>query len=79
MNTALQQLAMDLMTDADLKARALADTAAVLAERGIALPEGHTVRILEDTPSVTHIVLPHPADEGTGEALEQRSSKACYF
>ncbi len=76
MNTALQQLAMDIMTDADLKARALADPAAVLAERGIALPEGHTVRFVEDTPELTHIVLPCATDEEcAAEALELRQSK----
>lgn len=79
MNPALQQLLMDMMADPDLKARALADPAAVLAGRGLALPEGHEVRIMEDTATVTHLVLPWPGDaEADAEALEQRSSRFVY-
>ncbi len=76
MHPTLQQIIMDIMTDADLKARALADPAAVLAERGLELPPGHTVRFVEDTPTTTHIVLPCADGESCGgETLEQRTSK----
>jgi len=79
MNPALQQLAMDIMTDADLKARVLADPDAVLAERGITLPKGHAVRFVEDSPSLTHVVLPSlDATDAKAEALEQRTSKLVY-
>ncbi len=75
MNNAIQQLVMDIMLDSDLKARAMADPAAVLAERGIEVPDSLELKIVEDTASVRHIVLPYPCESDTAEELEQRTSK----
>jgi len=78
MDNALQQLIMDIMADADLKTSALADPAALLAQRGITLPLGHSVKFLEDTETLTHIVLPCADEAGEKtNALEQRTSKMC--
>lgn len=76
METVLRQLVMDMMADEDLKARAMADPAAVLGERGVALPAGHKVVFVANTPGVTHVVLPMAKGGGAGtEALGQRTSK----
>ena len=44
--------------DADFKKRLLADPKAVLAEEGVAIPEGVAVRVVESTPTETWLVLP---------------------
>ncbi len=55
-------------TDADYKARLLSDPHAALAEVGVAVPAGTTVKVLEDTAETHHLVLPvSPAAAAAGE------------
>ena len=62
-------LVADAWADEALKKRLLADTATVLKERGIALPQGVTVKVIEDTPEVVHVVI--PAKPSTAELSEE--------
>ncbi len=44
--------------DPQLKRRFVEDPGAVLAERGVRLPEGMTLKVLENTATTLHLVLP---------------------
>jgi hypothetical protein len=44
--------------DQQLKRRFVEDPGAVLAERGVRLPEGITLKVLENTSTTLHLVLP---------------------
>ncbi|MCC7424588.1 MAG: NHLP leader peptide family RiPP precursor [Planctomycetaceae bacterium] len=57
-------LVADCWDDPALKKRLLTDTAAVLKERGINVPAGTTIKVVEDTSSTTHLVLPEKPAEG---------------
>lgn len=72
-----KKLLMELFADATLKDRFKEDPAAFLRSRGIDVPAGVTVKALEDTASVHHLVIPFmdSADEALSEELEQRLSK----
>ncbi|MFG1188448.1 NHLP leader peptide family RiPP precursor [Xanthobacter flavus] len=50
-------------SDPDFRARLLQDATATLAELGIVLPPEVTVKVVENTPSVVHLVLPALATE----------------
>jgi Nitrile hydratase, alpha chain len=57
-------------SDPGFKTRLLAAPHAALAELGIAVPAGKTVRVVEDTESVVHLVLrPPPSGELSTEDL----------
>ena len=45
-------------SDANFKAKLLSDTHAALAEVGIEVPAGVTVKVVEDTAGTRHVVLP---------------------
>jgi len=62
------QLVARAWGDAAFKAHLLAEPAAVLAERGIALPPGLEVRLHEDTPTLVHLTLPPPSEDPSDEA-----------
>jgi hypothetical protein len=55
-------------SDPSFKVKLLADPHAALAELGIAVPAGITVKVMEDTDSLVHMVLPLPP---TGELSTQ--------
>ena len=48
----------DCMEDPALRAKAVSDPAGMLAERGIALPEGFDVRMVANSDDTFHVVLP---------------------
>jgi hypothetical protein len=61
-------------SDADYKARLLADSAGALGEAGVDVPAGVTVKVVENTGDTLHLVLPaRPEGELTDEELEQAS------
>ena len=64
--------------DSDFKARLISDPAAVFTEAGISVKEGTELRMVEDTESVRHFVLPaQPDGEELADAvLESASSGA---
>jgi hypothetical protein len=57
-------LVADAWADPALKKRLLESPAAVLKERGISVPEGCQVKVLEDTDKVQHFILPPRPTEG---------------
>jgi hypothetical protein len=65
-------LLADAWADPALKKRLLENPAAVLKERGISVPEGVQVKVIEDTEKVEHLVIPTPPAEG--ELSEQELS-----
>ncbi len=57
----LGQVVAKALQDEAFKARLIADPAATLAGEGVTLPEGTSVKVVEDTETVRHLVLPAPA------------------
>lgn len=66
-----QQAAADLLTraltDADFKARLMADAASVMRAEGVDVPEGVEVKVVENSSSTVYVVLPDP--ETVSDAL----------
>ena len=54
-------------SDEKFKARLLAEPAAVLAQNGIDVPAGREVRVVEDTDTIAHLVLPLPPSDELGD------------
>lgn len=73
-----QEFCMELLADPDLLARFKADPSKVLRELGIPLEEGITYRVVENTDTLRHLVIPYAATEvrDTVETLEGRISKS---
>jgi hypothetical protein len=67
-------LLADAWADPALKKRLLENPAAVLKERGISIPEGCQVKVVEDTDKVEHLVIPTKPAEG--ELSEEELSSA---
>ncbi len=61
-------------TDADYKAKLLSNPHAALAEAGVAVPAGTTVKVLEDTADTQHLVLP-VSPSATGELSSEELEK----
>ena len=75
-NNALTDLFAACWKDDALKARFMADPKAVLAERGIEMPEGMDVTVVENSDNTAHITLPM-APEGHEEmSMEELSNVA---
>ena len=72
---ALTELFAACWKDDALKARFMADPKTVLAERGIKMPEGMDVTVVENTDSTVHITLPKTPD-GHGELSDAELSNA---
>ncbi|EMS78178.1 NHLP leader peptide family RiPP precursor [Desulfotignum phosphitoxidans] len=62
--------------DEDFKVRLIAEPAAVLKEEGIVVPDGITIKVMEDTESVTHVVIPLRSDGAGAENLAEPHSAA---
>ena len=45
-------------SDAEFKARLLSDPHAALAEHGVEVPAGTTIKVVENTENTQHLVLP---------------------
>jgi hypothetical protein len=57
--------------DEEFKAALKADARAALASQGIEVPEGVTLKVMENTDRVIHLVLPQAPEMAlSGEALE---------
>ena len=68
----LGQVVAKAWQDEAFKQRLLANPQAVLQEHGIAVPDGVTVRVVEDTAETKHLVLPtNPAGELSDDELER--------
>ena len=65
-----QQLIAKCWADDAFKQRLLADPAGTLAAEGMAVPEGMTLRVVEDTAQAVTLVIPARPTELTDEALD---------
>ncbi len=66
-------------SDAEYKAKLLSDPTAVLAEAGIEIPAGTTIKVVENTADTEHLVLPvvpEKAEELSMEELEKVAAAA---
>lgn len=74
----MEDLVLELAGNKDLKQKFMTNPRGVLAERGISIPEGVTLKVLEDTANLRHIVLPHLSskDKHAPQELEKRTSKS---
>ena len=61
--------------DEALKARFQSDPKAVLAEHGIAVPDGMSVNVVENTDNTVHITIPM-APAGAGELSDEELTNA---
>ena len=60
----LQKVHRRAHSDPAFKARLLSDPITALHEAGVPIPQGVTIKILEDAETVRHLVLPLPAPDG---------------
>jgi hypothetical protein len=72
---ALTDLYAACWKDDALKARFMADPKAVLAERGIEMPDGMDVTVVENTDNTVHITLPM-APDGHADLSDEELSNA---
>lgn len=64
----MEQLIARTWADEAFKQRLMANPVTVLKEAGLEIPEGIEVRVVEDTDTVYHLVLPpKPADDELSE------------
>jgi hypothetical protein len=70
---AWKQLAAQARSDPALKAKLLADPTGVLKANGVTVPAGITVKVVENTDTLVHLVLPvkPPPAELSEEELRQ--------
>ena len=54
----LDPLLRACLTNPALKARLIAEPKKVLAEHGLKVPPGVTIKVVENTPQIFHVVLP---------------------
>jgi hypothetical protein len=62
-----EQIVAKAWSDADFKQRLLTDPASVFADYGIEIPEGGTVKVIENTDSVKTMVIPAPPPSSVTE------------
>ena len=69
------QVVAKAWTDESFKQRLLAEPATVLREQGMEVPPGVEVRVVENTGTVAHLVLPtRPAEGELSEAELERAA-----
>jgi hypothetical protein len=67
-------------SDPVFKTRLLADPGPILAEAGITPPPGVNFRVVEDTDTVSHLVLPPPPGSGELSAADlERVAGGCQY
>jgi hypothetical protein len=66
-------------SDEDFKERFMIDPRGVLAEHGIELPDDADIKVVQDTDTLRHLVLPAaPTDELTDEDLVGSEVAYCW-
>jgi hypothetical protein len=66
----LAQILSKCWTDANYKAKLLADPAGVLHAEGLSVPQGVELRVVEDTAETVHLVIPARPAELSDEMLD---------
>lgn len=74
---ALSQLIAKCWADEAFKQKLLADPDAVLKAEGLELPAGLTVKVLENTDKLFHLVLPPKPTELSDDSLDRVSGGIC--
>ena len=74
-NNAFAELFAACWKDDALKARFMADPKAVLAERGIDMPDNIDVKVVENSDNTVHITMPK-APEGTLNLSDEEAQQA---
>ena len=67
-------------SDPNFKAKLLSDPAAACAEVGVPLPPNLTIKVVEDTDTVMHVVLPPapPGPDFTDQTIEKATAANLY-
>ncbi len=73
---ALTDLFAACWKDDALKARFMADPKAVLAERGIEMPDGMDVKVVENADNTVHITMPMAPNSHEALSMEELSNVA---
>ena len=71
----LAEIVVACWKDDSLKARFMSDPKAVLSERGVEVPDGLDVKVVENTAEHVHITLP-PAPANTNDLSNEELSSA---
>jgi Nitrile hydratase, alpha chain len=70
LNTVYAKAVRKAWTDPEFRAKLLANPRAALADEGAPMPAGVTIKVVENTDAVVHLVLPpRPSGELSEEAL----------
>ncbi|MGA1044870.1 MAG: NHLP leader peptide family RiPP precursor [Phycisphaerales bacterium] len=72
----LAHVVSSCLKDPALKAKLLANPAAVLTEHGIKIPAGMTVKVHENSASVFHLVLPNTTASAGNPSADERAAAA---
>ena len=75
-NNAFAELFAACWKDEALKARFMADPKAVLAERGIDMPDNIDVKVVENSDNTVHITMPMAPDGHEELSMEELSQAA---
>lgn len=73
----MSQLVAKAWADEAFKQQLLADPVAVLKAEGLTLPAGLTVKVLENTDQLYHLVLPPKPTELSDDNLDRVSGGIC--
>ena len=74
----MSQLIAKCWADEGFKQKLLADPAATLKAEGVDLPDGLTVKALENTDSVFHLVIPAKPTELSDDDLDKVAGGSCF-
>jgi len=77
MNKKMGQVIARAWSDADFKARLLADPAETLRAEGIEVPAGVKVKAVENTDEQFYLVIPQKPDDLSEEQLDQVAGGGC--
>lgn len=58
-------------TDDEFKVKLMSDPKAALKENGVDVPDGINLKIVEDTPTLTHLTLPERSRAKGGELSDE--------
>jgi hypothetical protein len=72
----MERIAAKAWLDDTFKAKLLTDANMALAEEGIEVPAGITIKVIENTPSTLHFVLPAKPKDGELSEEELADSTA---
>jgi hypothetical protein len=67
------------LKDESFKKKLIADPAGTLKSEGVEIPEGKTLKLVEDTESVRHIVVPALSGELSDEEIAQVAAGGCTW